>query len=384
MKAVGIVVEYNPFHNGHVYHANEARKNGDCVIACMSGNWLQRGEPALVSKWKRTKMALNHVDIIVELPYAFAVQYGKLFAQGAVSILDALECETLCFGSEHGNIKNFIDAVIFANENEQSLNNSIRESVQSGKSYASSSANAFQNVSLDLSKPNNILGFYYVDAIRRLSSKMIPTTITRSNSYHAENITDATIASATAIRRLIHEQKQSQIDSFIPLETLEQLTNTAFHKWENYFSLLKYRILTMSHEHLRNIADMEEGLQYRFKKTILHATSFNDWITSCKSKRYTYTRLQRICTHILTDTKTIELEQFHNKTPYLRLLGMNEIGRKYIRSKKLPLISKPSSLLTNELFQLEIRATAAYSSILKEPYRSKLLCSEWEQHPIIQ
>src|SRR4051812_18291343 len=172
MKAVGIIVEYNPFHHGHAYHIKKAKETtgADLVIAAMSGNFLQRGEPALVSKWTRTEMALNGgVDLVFELPYSFAVQKADTFAKGAVSMLIAAGCDSICFGSESGNIEDFYHTYHFLKKHQLQYNHAIRQYMDQGNSYPKALSLAFQSLEsteniIDLSMPNNILGFQYVKA----------------------------------------------------------------------------------------------------------------------------------------------------------------------------------------------------------------------------
>jgi predicted nucleotidyltransferase len=175
MKAVGVIVEYNPFHNGHAYHLQAAKEtaHADLAVAVMSGNFLQRGEPALVSKWYRTKMALlSGVDIVLELPYQFATQKAETFANGAVSVLDAIGCHSLCFGSESGDISTFQQTVDYMDLHKDCLDEKIKMNIKTGVSFPKALSLSFQSMSstenlLSLDKPNNILGFHYVKALKR-------------------------------------------------------------------------------------------------------------------------------------------------------------------------------------------------------------------------
>jgi len=236
MKAVGIVVEYNPFHNGHFYHIQETKKvtGADLVIAVMSGNFLQRGEPALVSKWARTKMALEgSVDIVVELPYAFATQKAEVFAFGSVSLLHALGVESICFGSESGDIQAFLQTLDIMKTKREEFDDFIQTSLKEGKSYPRAAADAFQSLQIsqsavDLSQPNNILGFHYIQAIHNLKSKIKPFTIKRTKAnYHDPYMVDLNIASATSIRNTLFSKSDSldlePIQTVIPDTTFSHL-----------------------------------------------------------------------------------------------------------------------------------------------------------------
>jgi predicted nucleotidyltransferase len=404
LKAVGVVVEYNPFHNGHDYHLTQSKvqTDADLVIAVMSGNFLQRGEPALVSKWARSKMALeNGVDIVVELPYDYATQKAERFSKGAVTILDKLQCSYLCFGSEHGSIQSFKNTVTLIEKNDKQFNEIIRTEIKKGISYPMATSKAYHSLNPDsayinLTTPNNILGYHYVKAIHEQKSKMIPHTIQRTSAnYHDEDFSSSTIASATSIRKALfeHNGDLSLVHNYIPSTTFNVLkhylrTYGRLHQWEDYFTLLKYKILTSSCEELSNIYEIEEGLEYRFKKEIIHSNSFIEFMEKVKTKRYTWTRLQRACLHILTNlSKSSFREEKNNyyQPTYIRLLGMSKMGQSYIRSIKkeidIPLISKLSSF-PNEQIQIDINATYTYAMALPEPIRSQFIKEEFSTPPL--
>jgi predicted nucleotidyltransferase len=400
MNALGLVVEYNPFHNGHFYHLTQSIKetNADIVIAVMSGNFLQRGEPAIVSKWERTNMALHSgVDLVVELPYAFATQKAETFANGSISILEALQCRSLCFGSESGDISSFQYANEFILHNKKQYEELIQHHIKTGVSYPTALTLAFQALSngheiLDLSLPNNILGFHYVKAIHQQQAKIKPYTIKRSSAgYHEQDFVSSTIASATSIRKAIFSNN-GQVANYVPKETLKVMDKykdqqDLLHNWEHYFHLLKYSIMTMSEEDLLTIYEVEEGLENRIKKNIRAAVSFQDFMERIKTKRYTWTRLQRLCTHLLTKTTKQQMNYInHSETsPYIRLLGMSSKGQGYLNSIKkqieLPIISKLSTF-QHPLLELDIKAAATYNMIFPEPLRSKLLRTEFATPPI--
>ncbi|TXC92068.1 nucleotidyltransferase [Metabacillus litoralis] len=401
MNVLGLIVEYNPFHNGHLYHLKESVKktNANVVIAVMSGNFLQRGEPSIISKWKRTEMALlNGVDLVIELPYVFATQKAETFANGAVSILDALHCDSLCFGSESGEINPFLQTTQFLLQHQIEYDELIKKHVQTGVSFPKALTLAFQELAgdqeiLDLSLPNNILGFHYVSAIYKQKSKIKPYTVKRSSAgYHDETFTSPTIASATSIRKTLFssESEELKIRNYVPPETLERINkykseNTLLHNWESYFQYLKYSILTMSKEEIQSIYEVEEGLENRILKFIIQSTSFHELMEKLKSKRYTWTRLQRVCTHILTNTTKQEMKDITELSPYIRLLGMTEKGQKYLNSIKkdvpIPLISKVSSF-QHPLLDIDIRASYTYNMIFQEPNRSLRLQDEYTTPPI--
>ncbi|MGG3562029.1 nucleotidyltransferase [Neobacillus rhizosphaerae] len=401
MKAVGLIVEYNPFHNGHAFHLSASKEaaNAEVVIAVMSGNFLQRGEPALVSKWYRTKMALlNGVDIVFELPYRFATQKAETFANGAVSILDASGCDTLCFGSESGDITSFLQTVDYIKEEEKKLDEGIKYFMDTGVSYPKASALAFDQLQasknyLDLGKPNNILGLEYIKAIKRQKSSIRPLTVARKNAnYHDEHFTSETIASATSIRKAIFSPKDDSlgIDQYVPMATKQLLEEYShhfhlFHQWENYWSYLQFRLIHSNGEELREIYEMEEGLENRLQAAAIESESFQQFMQKIKTKRYTWTRLQRLCVHILTNAKKIEMNRNLEKASYLRLLGMTTNGREYLNKKKkyfsLPLVSKLSSFKESEV-DLDVKASRVYALGVPNHLKNEMLKQEFNQPPI--
>ncbi len=401
MKAVGLIVEYNPFHNGHAYHLQSAKETAqaDVVVAVMSGNFLQRGEPALVSKWVRTKMALlNGVDIVLELPYQFATQKAETFANGAVSILDAIGCHSLCFGSESGDITSFVQTVDYLDSHKEIFDENIKKNIKTGVSFPKALSLSFQSLSstenlVSLEKPNNILGFHYIKALKHQKSPIIPLTVKRKNAdYHDEHFATETIASATSIRKALFASKEnnSPIEQYVPDATsrlLKEYLNDYgnFHEWEHYWNYLRLRLLHCKPEDLREIYEVEEGIEHRLIAVALEATNFKEFMQKIKTKRYTWTRLQRICLHILTNTKKADMIRTTDKATYLRLLGMTAIGKEYLNKFKsqftLPLISKLSAYKENDIY-LDIKASRVYSFGLGNQTQNKLLNQEFKQPPI--
>lgn len=401
MKAVGVIVEYNPFHNGHAFHLQAARDatGADIVIAVMSGNFLQRGEPALVSKWYRTKMALlNGVDIVIELPYQFATQKAETFANGAVSILDAIGCDSLCFGSESGDLSSFLETIDFFDKQKEQLDLHIKNNIKTGISYPKALSISFQALSsteknVNLAKPNNILGYHYIKALQQQSSSVKPFTVKRKNAdYHDEHFATETIASATSIRKALFSTSQdaATIEQYVPAPTsqlLKEYINEygTFHEWENYWPYLQFRLLQCQPQELKEIYEVEEGLEHRLIAAALEASSFQDFMKKIKTKRYTWTRLQRLCVHVLTNTKKIEMQRFSEKASYLRLLGMTRDGKEYLNKQKthlsLPLIAKLSAFKSNEIL-LDIKAARIYTLGTSGPSTTKPFNLEFKQPPL--
>lgn len=393
MKAVGLVVEYNPFHNGHQYHLHTSKNetNADVVIAVMSGSFLQRGEPALVSKWTRTEMALRGgADLVFELPYVYCTQHAEHFAYGAILLLEAAGCDTFCFGSEQGKIEPFLSLYQLMKEKKAEYDQYVVKYISEGNSYPKASSLAFYELVSDvldlpdLTKPNNILGFQYVKAALDHSFRIKPCTIRRIHSdYHDQELPDQPIASATSIRKaLMRQQDLESTSSYLPSESFLLLRSYGeFHDWEKYWPLLKYKIMSSSTDELEAIYEAEEGIQYRMKENVLEASSFNEFVSKVKTKRYTWTRIQRLCVHILNHVKKEQMKSAMNQNSYLRILGMTEKGRKYLNLNKkkieLPLISRISSVQHLGL-ELDISSAFIHSLALDFPSQKKLRKREFQ------
>lgn len=392
LKACGLVVEYNPLHNGHVYHIQSAQKvsQADCIIAVMSGPFLQRGEPAIIDKFYRAKAALvNGVDIVLELPYPYAVQSSQNFAKGALRTLDEIGVSSICFGSESGNMTDFTSAYHLFKEKEPLYTETLQQNLKLGISFPEASMLSFEEVGLttttmDLSQPNNILGFSYVRTILDHDLSIEPLTIKREQSqYHDQRITNS-IASATSIRKklLATDHLSENVKTTLPTESITQLTQykstaSLWHSWEAYFPFIHYRVMTMSIDELAHIHGVDEGLEYRIKETAKDVTSFHQWMNKIKTKRYTWTRLQRIFVHILTNTKKNELVTFekNESVPYIRLLGFSNTGRTYLNQYKkklnVPLFTQFNKK-NYDLLKMDERASHAYYSIIPASHRKTL------------
>ncbi|UOQ85474.1 nucleotidyltransferase [Gracilibacillus salinarum] len=348
MKSCGLIVEYNPYHNGHHYHFQQAKEitGADCVIAVMSGNFLQRGEPALTDKFSRARIAVEQgIDLVVELPYFYAVQHSELFAKGAIQILNSLQADAVCFGSEHGQIDEFKQLYQTIRHRQHDYQETVKVALQEGLSYPKANEIAFyqvsdQQVSLDFTKPNNMLGYQYVKNIYDLNSSIKPVTITRvQNNYHDIEINDS-IASATSIRQALLYNENS-IDNAVPFFTNQVIAqykneHERWHHWQAYFPLLKYRVLTMTTAELQAIHGIKEGIENRIVETAKLASTFQHWMELLKTKRYTWTSLQRIFTHILTNSQKSEIESLlsdHHPKGF-RILAMSKQGQEYLRYKK--------------------------------------------------
>lgn len=401
MKATGIVVEYNPFHNGHKLHATEAKRttNAQVIIAVMSGNFLQRGEPAFVDKWARAKMALqNGVDLVFELPYAFATAHAPVFAEGAIRILDAANCRYYCFGSEDGQIEPFENSMSLLNDHQTLYNEQIKEAVQQGASYPNALNAAYKKAIqsnnenkffADLTQPNNILGYHYMRAAHDINSNMQAETIKRVGaSYHEDDLNDQVIASATGIRKSYFETNTlHDVENFIPTSVYKTLNNwqsasPSFGSWTAFYPLLRLVIMRDGPKHLSSIADVTEGIENLFYRAAMNNDTFEGFMNTVKSKRYTWTRIQRMLTHIYTGFTYAIRAKIQSPT-YLRLLGMTKTGRLYLNEHKkdfkLPIVSKASAF-SDESLDVDIHAANLYALGLNTPAN---INTDYKNAPII-
>ncbi|MBB1063696.1 nucleotidyltransferase [Limosilactobacillus fastidiosus] len=359
MRAVGLVTEYNPFHNGHIYHIKQARKitNADAVVAVMSGNFTQRGEPTILDKWQRTQAALqNGVDLVVELPVFMAVQPAHLFAAGALELLNDLQVADIVFGAEHPlwNFANFVEA-------EEHF--SQREFEKFNATYATQFNRQLSNLTgHSLTDPNDILAFSYYKANLEKGYSIRLHPINRLGSqYHDQTIT-GTIASASAIREAV--SKHEAIDRVAPEQTADLLTKLkCIPAWERLYPLLRNVLIQTPLERLQQIYQMAEGLEYRYREAAERELTFAGFIQRVKTKRYTYSRLLRVCLYTVMEITNDQVLQA-NAHPYLHVLGFNGQGRKYLHQIKknvhYPLLTKISQSEHDGLINLDYRAGKLY------------------------
>ena len=361
MHAVGLVTEYNPFHNGHRYHLSQAREltHAEVVVAVMSGNFTQRGEPTLLDKWQRAQAALtNGVDLVVELPIFMAVQPAHRFAAGALELLAALGVDDVVFGAEHPkwDFKQLVAA-------EQNF-------TASGFSqYNATFATQFNEqlkdqTGLSLTDPNDILsfGYYKAQINERLPLRLHP--IQRCGSqYHDERI-EGKIASASAIRQAVLEH--GDFKQAVPVQTAQQLQKLQqVPSWDAMYPMLRNQLIQAPVEQLAQIYQMAEGLEYRMKDAAQRNLSFAGFMKAVKTKRYTYAHLLRVYLYTILQLTESQVSD-HLKRPYLHVLGFNERGRDYLHSIKkqveLPLLTKIDQNLRDDLLNLDYRAGKLYQT----------------------
>jgi len=374
MKSIGIIAEYNPFHNGHLYHLNKIKEMypEHTIILVMTGNFTERGDVAIIDKWKRTEIALKiGIDLVIELPFSFATQSADYFSLGAITILEKLQVEKIIFGSESDNIKD-LELIAQTQINNDEFDKLVKIYSKLGKNYPTAIAAAIEDLTnKKIDTPNDLLGISYLKTIIKNNYHIKAESIKRIDNYHNKTLNESTFSSATSIREAL--KRKEPINSHVPKEVLLKLDN--LHFIDDYFQILKYKIIT--EEDLSIYQTVDEGLDKVLKKEINKATSISELIMLVKSKRYTYNKLSRMLIHILCNFTKEKAKQF-NTINYLRILGLNDKGRVYLNSIKknidIPIISKITKEKDPQL-TFEIETTKIYDIINNE----NLLKKEFEK-----
>ena len=372
MKSIGIIAEYNPFHNGHLYHLNKVKEKypDHTIILVMNGNFTQRGETALIDKWKRKDIAISHgVDLVIELPFPFSTQSADFYAEGAITILEKLQVERLIFGSESDNIDD-LELIARTQINNHEFDKLVKIYCKLGNNYPTSLSLALEDLTnKKITTPNDLLGISYIKTIIKNNYKIVPETIKRTNNYHDKELNEE-ISSATSIRESLKDNKN--VDNQVPKDVKKVLNN--LHFMDQYYNFLKYKIIT--EDDLSIYQTVDKGLNKRLKESINTSKSFDELIKSIKSKTYTYNRISRMLLHILCNF-TKEKANSMNKISYIRILGLNDNGKNYLnRIKKeldLPIISKISRN-KDPMLEYELETTKIYDLI----YNENLLEKEYQ------
>lgn len=400
LKVLGIVAEYNPFHNGHKYHLEEAKKitNSDYVIAIMSGSFTELGNIAIYDKFTRAKLAIeNGVDMVIELPTIYANSSAEYFSSAAINLLDKLGIvDSVCFGAETDNIQDLNTiADIFIN-NEDTIWEKIRENLKTGISMAKSRQIALEgyldkNLRNIISKPNNILGIEYLKALKKIQSNIAPYIIERNSVNHnaIDTTNNSIYASATYIRKEIQDGNVENIKNYVPENTYNIISSNKPTYNEDMFSLLRYKINSMDVNELKNIFEVTEGLENKIIKANNISTSYEELVKNIKSKRYVESKIRRILVNILLDiTKDLYTHNISYNNLYAHVLAISDNGSNILsnisRTSSIPVITsiseaKLSSLVDKDiesLLKLDILASNVYSLVnnenLNKDYMNKL------------
>jgi len=412
MKAVGLIVEYNPFHNGHLHHLQQSKQvtGREAVVAVMSGHFLQRGEPALIDKWTRTEMALaGGCDLVLELPVAYATSSAEWFAYGAVAVLEAtgiVDC--ICFGTESGQLTPLQEAANAAASDSGMLKRMLEEQLKLGISYPKAFSSALAQTleqspnwlqhQIALDQPNHTLGLHYLIALQRLQSDIKPYTIAREQAQYNDAIPQHhCIASATAIRKLLLEKEQlDAISTYVPATTYSILqrelsdSKKQAMSWERFATQLYYQLAITPALQLASLREMEEGLEHRLQQCAKRTEHYavDELLNAAKTKRYTRTRLQRALLAVLLQhyKQHFTRDALAQGIQYLRVLGFTEKGQQLLKQMKkqatLPIIHTPAQFKESSMYlQLDIAATSCYMQAYS-PYEPKLQLADYNRPPI--
>lgn len=364
MKIAGVIAEYNPFHSGHKWHLAETRRRTGCdfVVVCMAGSYVQRGEAASLSKWARAEAALRcGADAVFELPALFAVRSADAFARGGVGVLDGLGVDALSFGCETTRLQT-IEALAELREHEpEALSDAVRRGLAEGKSHARARGEAVAAMlgmePEALNAPNLVLAAEYVRQLRRRSSAMEIAVVPRAGDYHDADVR-APFASATAVRAALAEGRKEEALAAVPEAAREILSRAgSMHAPDD---LLLWRLRQTSEAELAALPGVAEGLERRIFRCAAVASTREELLDALKCKRYTRARLSRILACALLGL-TNALAERHPEPEYARLMGMRRDARPLLselkRRAKLPIVSDPVRLQSDECFRLECRAT---------------------------
>lgn len=375
MSVIGIVCEFNPFHNGHKYLIDSVKQQGDIVVCVMSGNFVQRGEPAIFPKDVRVEMALEcGVDIVLELPFVYATASAEIFARNAVKILDSFGCDTIAFGAETADVEGLTKAVDFLLDGD--FDYRINKYLNEGFSYPFARQKAFDEYgyNFDISTPNNILAIEYVKAIKQMNLNVSPVAIERIGAGYNDSVAVDGFASATHIRLLINNNEDFNV--FIP-ENLWDIYEKII-KNDSYLSYDKYNLIALALLRekigcdLSRIANMAEGLENRIEEAIKNSVEINELFDTIKTKRYTHSRIRRA---VLSMMFGVNVNDILISAPYCRLLGFNtkisaELGR-MVEKCKIPFVVNHSDFFKfsnpeiKRIFELECKTTDIYNLMLK-------------------
>ncbi len=410
MKITGIIAEYNPFHHGHAYHLAAARAvtGADYCIAVMSGNFVQRGAPAMINKYHRTQMALlGGADLVIELPLYYACASAEFFALGAISLLDRLGAvDYLCFGSESGQLLPLQTAAQLLTEESPAYQEQLQQALRQGYSFPAARSLALSAVSsgseLSAASPNDLLGIEYLKALSRRNSSIRPYTIQRTGAgYHDMQLTASTAASpafssASAIRN--HLGNLPSLADHVPPYVYQILTEAQGKAMpiesRDFSLLLHYRLLHEAGQGYGDYLDVSIELEHRILRSLNHFQDFEQFCALLKTKNLTYSRIRRSLLHILLDLKNPQMQAlaFLDYIPYARVLGFRKTAAPLLSLLKahtsIPLLTKLSraqcqlSPKVYSLLEHEITAAHIYESVQASKY-GQLFCHEYTRPLVI-
>ena len=388
-KVVGIIAEYNPFHNGHLYHIKKSieQENADFVICIISGNFMQRGNTSIIDKWTKAKMAvLQGADLVLELPTVYSVSSAENFAEGAIRILDSLKIvNTISFGMEARELSTLNNIVKVLSDEPREYSLILSHELKKGISYPKARENALMFYLNDIKRyanimnsSNNILAIEYLKALRKLKVNIKPLGIQREKVLYNDEIIVDGFTSSTAIRKMIVNRQFEDIIKVMPRASYFLLAKSLRDghyvlDLSKFQTEIIYRLRTMTVEEIKALPDVSEGLEYLIKQAANSCNNIIDLVNKIKSKRYTQTRIQRILVYVLLGIDKKLMENSKKNQSYVRVLGMNENGKKLLSeiSRKNPKIKlvvsvkkfmeKEKNKYLREMMEMDIKATNIYT-----------------------
>lgn len=388
-RVVGIIAEYNPFHNGHYYHLQKAKQeaNADYCVAVISGNFTQRGDVSIVNKWAKAYMAIcGGADLVIELPTIYSVSSAENFANGAIKILDSLKIvDSFAFGAEANDLATLNNIANVLNEEPKGYTNILNHELKKGISYPAARENAIMMYLNDIKRyanvmgnPNNILAVEYLKALKNQKSKLTPIMIKRQKVYYNEHRIVDGYASATGIRELLKNKEYSDVSKVVPRSTYQILGQQANNgrmilSLEKYQKEIIYALRKMTIEEIAELPDVSEGLENSIKNAANNCNNLTELINGIKSKRYTQTRIQRILIYALLGINKKMMENSKKIIPYTRVLGFNSKGKMLIseimnKNPKINMITSVKKYMDQnknkqlaEMLNVDIFATDVYT-----------------------
>ena len=361
IKTIGLIAEYNPFHNGHLYQLKKIKElfPDSLIILILNGYFTQRGTISIQTKEAKTKIALeNNIDLVIELPFIYGTQSSDNFALYSIKLLEKLHTDYLVFGSESNNLE-LLKKVANIQLNDTNYPLRVKSYLENGINYPTALAKAL-NIIEDINKPNDLLGISYIKAINKLNSKIEPITIKRTSDYHDTYSTSSIISASNIRQKLINKE---DISPYLPSYSL---TSIIEFDEDKLLTLLKFKILT--DKDLSAYLDVDEGIEFRLLKVVNQTKTLDELIQNVKTKRYTYNKISRMLTHILIG---LTKKDAHQATmDYLKILGFSKEGQSYLKKirKDLDLPTTPIkdsliyiyALLSSSIFE-QITKISTYS-----------------------
>lgn len=345
MNIIGLIAEYNPLHNGHIYQINEIKKiyPDSLIILCLGSYFTERGDIGILSKEEKIKISLEYgIDIVVELPIMYTVQSADIFAYQSIKILNALGIDTLVFGSESNNL-NLLKEL--ANKQDDiKYQEKVKEYLDKGCNYPSALAKALE-VDFEF-KANDLLGISYLKAINKINKRIDVQTIKRTNEYLDTQSIDVIVSASNIRKRFFNKE---DVSKFTPCSKVLVKPD-----YDLYFKMLKLKIMTS--RNLNSYLDVSEGIDNLLKKVIMESHSLEELVLKIKTKRYTYNRLNRMFLHIV-----LGIEKDYPDEVYLRILGFNKKGQEYIKTKKIK-----ENYKNTDCYNLELRGSCLYDMLTNE------------------